>query len=230
MNNILSTDDKKYLRSVCRLLGSYGLEVGEIAFELNGYSFEYDDINWDQVSSFDNRYDTEIPLGLIPILQKIVKFLDDKQLIVELDFDDINYVNLRIEIDCDSGTILAKHEYSYLEQDEESSVTYEDDEVSDIFDVLIEAGMKKGVKVLRYSGGGDSGYIESDFESGEEVPAHIEEWCYDKLESNYGGWEINEGSQGQFTFNFKEKTIELEHTTNFYENESNTIYEENFQS
>jgi hypothetical protein len=62
---------------------------------------------------------------------------------------------------------------------------------------------------LKYNGGGDSGYIESDFENGEPSPGAVEEWCYQQLEENFGGWEINEGSQGEFQFDFNEKTVIL---------------------
>ncbi len=67
---------------------------------------------------------------------------------------------------------------------------------------------------LDYNGSGDSGYIESSFSNGGRVPANIEDWCYDVLERNYGGWEINEGSQGYFVFDTKNNIIELEHTYN----------------
>lgn len=30
----------------------------------------------------------------------------------------------------------------------------------------------------------------------------VEQICYDLLEANHGGWEINEGSYGEFVFNF----------------------------
>ncbi len=46
--------------------------------------------------------------------------------------------------------------------------------------------------------------------------------------SNYGGWEINEGSQGYFIFDLKNKTVELNHTMNVEESESKTLYEEKF--
>jgi hypothetical protein len=56
----------------------------------------------------------------------------------------------------------------------------------------------------------------------------IEEWCYKELEENFGGWEINEGSQGEFQFDFNEKTVTLSHTYNTLVDESNTIWEEEF--
>jgi hypothetical protein len=81
---------------------------------------------------------------------------------------------------------------------------------------------------LRYNGGGDSGYIEGTFENGEEVPAEVEDFCYRILEDNYGGWEINEGSQGSFFFDLNEKTINLEHEYNTEESKTYTLYEESF--
>jgi hypothetical protein len=82
---------------------------------------------------------------------------------------------------------------------------------------------------VKYNGSGDSGYIESNFdETGDSIPSEIEDWCYNKLESNFGGWEINEGSDGQFIFNFHDMTIRLDHTYNTEETTSDTIYKENF--
>jgi hypothetical protein len=81
---------------------------------------------------------------------------------------------------------------------------------------------------LKYNGGGDSGYIESDFDNGQPVPTEIEEWGYQQLEENFGGWEINEGSQGEFQFDFNEKTVVLAHTYNTILDKSNTIWDEDF--
>jgi hypothetical protein len=57
--------------------------------------------------------------------------------------------------------------------------------------------------IVGYDGGGDSGYINSDYrtEDGKtgDTPAAIEDICYDLLE-DYVGWEINEGSSGTFIF------------------------------
>jgi hypothetical protein len=86
-----------------------------------------------------------------------------------------------------------------------------------------------GILTLPYNGGGDSGYIESSFEpTGDAVPASIENWCYSELESHFGGWEINEGSDGVFIFNFNDSTVTLEHTYNTEENQTDTLYEESF--
>ena len=95
--------------------------------------------------------------------------------------------------------------------------------------------MSEGYKFVKvdYSGGGDSGYIESngytdDGDVNIQIPAGLEDYIYQILESNYGGWEINEGSDGVFIFNFNDSTVTLEHTYNTEENQTDTLYEESF--
>jgi hypothetical protein len=76
---------------------------------------------------------------------------------------------------------------------------------------------------VSYEGGGDSGYIESTYESEKgtgDLPAGIENICYNLLEE-YGGWEINEGSQGTIVFTKDE--IEVNHEWNTEEDDSNEI-------
>ena len=43
-----------------------------------------------------------------------------------------------------------------------------------------------------------------------DVSAIVEEICYDRLGAHHGGWEINEGSYGTFTFDVLNRKIELE--------------------
>jgi hypothetical protein len=82
---------------------------------------------------------------------------------------------------------------------------------------------------LSYEGGGDSGFINSTFDNPNvNVPSYVEDWCYDKLESNYGGWEINEGSQGRFEFNYKGGEVILEHAFNVEMSAQETVFEVNF--
>jgi hypothetical protein len=124
----------------------------------------------------------------------------------------------------------------YYDTGEENSVEWDDEEGKDLFEGWEKDGVfedlevpNNGILILSYNGSGDSGFIESSFdENNESVPAAIEDWCYDQLESHFGGWEINEGSNGEFIFNFNKMTIELNHTFNTEENEHDTIYEESF--
>lgn len=63
------------------------------------------------------------------------------------------------------------------------------------------------VSNVTFDGGGDSGYIQSIDSENREVPMFILDILYDVLEERYGGWEINEGSSGEFEIDYKANTI-----------------------
>ena len=232
MENILTPEEKKYLGKISRYLNSLGMSYGEITFEMEP---DDDEISYREnyfPTHFENNYNAEIPDGLVPILKKIIGYIDDDGLYNELPNDaNIDYQRFDITIYVDEKKeISLTHIYSYQTEGASEGVEYDD---------MIEEWEEKGVfndtsipednyLVLKYNGGGDSGYIESDFENGEPSPGEVEEWCYQQLEINFGGWEINEGSQGEFQFDFNEKTVILSHTYNIEESKSNTLWEEEF--
>ena len=238
MEKILTPEEKKYLGRIGRYLRSMGMDYGDIQFEMEP---DDDEISYREnyfPTHFDNNYMAEIPAGLIPILKKIISYVDDEGLYRELP-NDSNLIYQRFDITIyanEKKEISLTHTYSFETQGEPQGIEYDD---------MIEEWEEKGVfnmteipednyMVLKYNGGGDSGYIESRFESGlrnpygESVPTEVEEWCYQQLEENFGGWEINEGSQGEFQFDFNEKTVILSHTYNIEESKSNTLWEEEF--
>jgi len=229
--NILTPEEKKYLGKVSRYLSSLGISYGEITFEMEP---DDDEISYGEnyfPTHFENNYTAEIPDGLVPILKKIISYVDDEGLYDELPNDaNIVYQGFEITIDSVKKEISLTHMYSYQTEGGSEGVEYDD---------MIEEWEEKGVfddieipednyLVLKYNGGGDSGYIESNFESGQPVPPEIEEWCYQQLEENFGGWEINEGSQGEFQFYFDKKYVILSHAYNIEESISNTLWEEEF--
>jgi hypothetical protein len=228
---ILTPEEKKYLGKVSRYLSSLGMKYGEINFEMDTDDEEISYNPNDFPTHFDNNYTAEIPDGLVPILKKIIDYVDDSDLYDNLPNDgDIDYQRFEITIDGVKREISLTHIYSYFTEGDSMGIEYDD---------MIEEWEEKGVfddvsipedgrLILRYNGGGDSGYIESDFENGEPSPGAVEEWCYQQLSDNFGGWEINEGSQGEFQFDFNEKTVILQHTYNTMLDETNTIWEEEF--
>ena len=229
--NILTPEEKKYLGRVSRYLASMGMNYGEINFEMEQDDEEISYSEYGFPTHFDNNYYAEIPDGLVPILKKIIDYVDDDGLYSNLpDGSDIDYQRFEITISGVKKEIALTHIYSYYSEGDSTGIEYDD---------MIEEWEEKGVfddtsipedgyLVLKYNGGGDSGYIESDFENGEPSPGAVEEWCYQQLEENFGGWEINEGSQGEFQFDFNEKTVILSHTYNIIEDRSNTLWEEKF--
>ena len=106
---------------------------------------------------------------------------------------------------------------SELEVDEES-----DENLKPIMDELKEKGVYPYAEV-RFNGGGDDGYIESEMiiDSGRKPSqilenfAGLDDFLYNML-SNFGGWEIDEGSYGNFIIGTKTGVIKLELTWNEY--------------
>jgi hypothetical protein len=228
---ILTPEEKKYLGKVSRYLSSLGMKYGEINFEMDTDDEEISYNPNDFPTHFDNNYTAEIPDGLVPILKKIIDYVDDSDLYSNLPNDgDIDYQRFEITIDGVKKEISLTHIYSYFTEGDSMGIEYDDmieewEEKGVFDDVSIP---EDGYLTLKYNGGGDSGYIESDFENGEPSPGAVEEWCYQQLSDNFGGWEINEGSQGEFQFDFNEKTVILQHTYNTMLDETNTIWEEEF--
>ena len=237
MAEILTPEEKKYLNRTCNYLASLGMTEGTINIELDSdqYDLSQEDIDWKYVQHFENNYRAELPEGLVPILKKVMNYVIDEGVFDSPDMDSMSYQMIGIEIDCSRKELTVTHDYSYYSRDEGSSIAYDSDEDKARFDKWMEEDMQdvevpsEGILTLSYNGGGDSGYIESSFdETSDAVPASIEDWCYSQLESHFGGWEINEGSDGRFIFNFNNSTVDLDHTFNTEENESNTLFEENF--
>lgn len=230
--NILTPEEKKYIGKVSRFLRSMGMTYGEITFEMEP---DDEEISYSEnyfPTHFENNYNAEVPDGLVPILKKIIDYVDDDGLYSEVPNDGyIYYQGFAITIYVgEKKEISLTHTYSFQTEGDTQGIEYDD---------MIEEWEEKGVLddteipednylVLKYNGGGDSGYIESNFENGEPVPTEVEEWCYQQLEINFGGWEINEGSQGEFQFDFNKKTVILSHTYNIEESRSNTLWEEEF--
>jgi hypothetical protein len=72
-----------------------------------------------------------------------------------------------------------------------------------------------------YDGSGDSGWVQDMVDSSKGskgLNQQLEYICYDLLELYYGGWEINEGSNGSIDFNFEDQTVELNHSQNVEDN------------
>lgn len=226
-NNFITDNDKAILRQVAKYLRSYDMRSGVIQIENDFYNDL--DAASRHISNFSNNWGVEVPDFFNPYLEEIIKRSLRK--LDYLDNDSINYDHVDIEIDSVDFTLTITRYYGYEQPGDSGGVTWGDDTddgemveriLSEIraSDATINSD---GIVRLDYSGGGDSGYLESSFDGGGRVPAEIEDWCYQRLENNYGGWEINEGSQGYFIFNLSSEIIELEHTYNELVEESDEI-------
>jgi len=236
MKGILTPEEKQYLRRTANYLGSLGMRNGYIDIEMEQEDDRINskDVNWNYVTKFENNYSADIPQGLKPILKKVLEYVDSLDNLNN-DIDDISHQRIEININGEDKEITVRHELYYYSRDNGNMVEYDSEDDIERFNRWIDEDLEDvevpsdGILTLPYNGGGDSGYIESSFEpTGDAVPASIENWCYRELESHFGGWEINEGSDGVFIFNFNDSTVTLEHTYNTEENQTDTLYEESF--
>lgn len=90
---------------------------------------------------------------------------------------------------------------------------------------LVQQLRKLGVEMVtaEYNGEGDSGQVEDPEFGSSKVPRNIafavQDLFYAVLEDEYGGWEINEGSFGQFEWNVTDDQIHLSHSTRSWDTE-----------
>lgn len=238
MEKILTPEDKTVLKLISKYLRSNGLKEGTIEIDM-----DYGELRPEAIDSYDlfsNSYNVEIPQEFVSIVKRILSEIDKNEGLPSSDVDDINYERLSVVLDAIERQLTIEHYYSYYEPSEVDATSwsekdYEDDEENTVLELFKSINEENpdlkpedGILTLKYNGSGDSGYLEDYFEEGGSVPANVQDWCYDQLGNLHAGWEINEGSDGRFEFDIKNNIIELFHTFNNEESQTNTIYEEKF--
>lgn len=231
---LFTPEDKKILRLTSRYLQSLGISTGQIDFSFYDSDSDVDlsqEVPFGSGSNttFSNHYNVDIPEQLYPIIDKILLYCNGKT-DFDVDVEYLNYFRFELEIDAERKQVIATAYCGYYESGDVDGTTWEaseDEEVKRLIDILSEE-QENEILYLKYNGGGDSGFIEDSFDGGYQVPKEVEQWCYDQLESLHGGWEINEGSDGNFEFDLKNGIINLNHTFNEEVNKQDTIFEESF--
>lgn len=221
----ITEQQKKILNVFSMYIQTYGTKKVRTSIEV-GYDCEM----YREIYSF-NGENTKVNIdSYVDIDNTIFEIIDSADFLCDY-YDDDNRGQLEIHIDSQDKTIKFVADIYTMDTDyssdswEISENDFETD--SDMYKWLTSPeNIAIGYARLNYEGSGDSGYIE-DFmyeKKGEsiKVPEFVLDWCYGKLES-YGGWEINEGSQGHFEFNFAEGTVGLEHGSNYESTEEQSI-------
>ena len=236
MKGILTPEEKQYLRRTSNYLRSLGMKEGLIEFEMQNDEDKiyHEDIRWQDITTFSNNYSADIPKPLYVIFKKIIKYVDSLNNLNN-DIDNITWQRIELKIDCERREIVVTHEMLYYGEGDENSIDFDEKEDIKKFNEWVSEDLKdvevpsNGYLTIRYNGAGDSGYLENSFdETNDVVPSLIEDWCYRQLETHFGGWEINEGSDGKFVFNFNDSTVYLHHVFNTEEQQFDTLYEESF--
>lgn len=232
MKELLTPEDKKYLDRINRYVQSMGEKDVVLEIEAQDYDSktEISDIDWDDITHFDWQGRLDIPSGFIEILQKIFNYIDQSGQYSFPDMEGVNWNVFSVEINTVKRELTVKHQFSHYAETSEGEIEFEEPELMEQWKDQLETNgvqiPEDGVLSVYYSGGGDSGALDEDFsENNESIPGTMEDFCYNELSSNYGGWENNEGGQGRFEFNFNDGTIFLYHTENYEQQESNTLFE-----
>jgi hypothetical protein len=218
----LTEEQKKTLKLFSYYCGSYGAKTATLTVYLNeGGSVDWQDDYWysdssTRIESYDKINDL------------IDYFFNETGLMDYYDYDTQGTLHFEIDVKERKMTIEGSHrEYSTDESYKEWND--EDDDFGDLKDdfnrFFEQMGGENGR--LGFDGSGDSGQLHDNIElsSGQsmDIPSFIEEWCYDMLGYHFGGWEINEGSQGSFYFHSPKKSITLDFEQNIEDDMSDGV-------
>ena len=123
----------------------------------------------------------------------------------------------RLTVDM-TETIINTEDRSYV-RDKDDLLEDNQKELIDYFENLL-SNEGREVFTVSFNGSGDSGFIDSDcLDTNTNVSFPIngilEDYLYRFLSYAQPGWEINEGSQGDFVINTKQKEISLELGVNY---------------
>jgi len=186
---------------------SFNIQSGEIDYWYDAYG----------------RGSIKLPERLKNFYEKLVNLVMEEDF--EIDYDNYHTINVTYDID-DNQLLIRDNEVVLVTKD---SGTSEEIDSPDLLETM-KNWLDKGILMMKveFSGGGDSGYIE-DYGYDEKgnnhpIPASMEDFLYNMLESNFGGWEINEGAQGQFEIYNKSSEIILSIGVNEEETETTTLW------
>ena len=187
-----------------------------------------DEGNIDYINFYCANGEKKIPSNMMDLLTELLedtamKLYDEAR--DTYDEDMSSWSTFTVNFDKKTIKINGVDVTTYGTEDAGSYYEFEDYEEGDpMFDEFIEIrkfldGINSTGVVIDYSGGGDSGYIEGQYQSENgsgDVPSGIEDICYNLLEE-FGGWEINEGSQGKISLT--KDNIKINHLWNTEESE-----------
>jgi hypothetical protein len=202
-------------------LKSEGLDHITVPFNIQ--SGEIDDSYYEYVMSKIN-----LPQRLKDFYGKLVNLVIEEDF--NIDYDNYHTIDVTYDID-DNQLIIRDNEVVTVTRD---SGTSREIDSPDLLETMKD-WLNKGITIIRvdFNGGGDSGYIEDNGydEKGTNypIPASMEDFLYNMIESNFGGWEINEGSQGQFEIYNDSSEIILSIGVNEEETETTTLWRGNVQ-
>lgn len=176
----------------------------KVIFDIDGYNLNIQD---ERFSCRGQRINPPIPISRF--IENLMEALDSSDELPRFSEDGEQEIyNYEFVIDSENKQVSIIGNYSvYTVEETQITELYAEDEdmnnevLSNFFKKLREEGDFE--LEVPFEGSGDSGWIHDTGETRKTdnypVPPSIMETMYQMLE-DYPGWEINEGSQGEFTF------------------------------
>jgi hypothetical protein len=224
----LTPEQIKSLKLFTYYCRGYGAQVVHRQYDFQYGNLEYDELGWSspQLKSSIDSYDR---------IDDLIFDLIEKYEIGYMGNNDENYLQVLFEIDCLSNTLLVTADEEGYEYDTSGDEYEIDDhpELKSYFEEILSEYPKVKVGRVDFSGGGDDGYINDEIELdiGKKLllPESINMFLYEALESHQGGWEIDDGSQGDFSFDFESGQVILNFELNIRDYyRVDTKYQANF--
>jgi len=223
----INKEQQKILKRTLLHLMSYGKEKGTYTIE-----YSYGDSDEGQSEFSTNDYSSTIHCPIPENYREMCIEIFENYIADDLDSDENNNINFSIDT---KKKVFDIEIFTQIMREERQGQSFSLGELPDEVKNTLNKLKSKNIKSVeaRYTGSGDSGGIDDWMIDGEYTSGYaddfgaLEDFCYDELGSNYGGWEINEGSQGSFYFYpfDEENAVELSHGNNFYDDESRQFLE-----
>lgn len=231
----LTDQQIKDLKKFSLILNSMNLEDG-VQYKYNCYD------DWDHgLDGPTYRGRSVYEVGQLP--QSIDILFDD----IKNDFDIDNFYNdyygtangsLNFEINADKKQIIITYDF-YETKTDETKIEHTFQNVVNTTSPWYREGRDRKDKLLvnpefisemlkkygdiveiTYEGSSDSGWLNDEVASSDgetSLDGRLEDITYELLDLYHSGWEINEGSNGTFAYNFQNKTVSVNHNQNYDE-------------
>jgi len=220
------------LKVVLNLFNNYLEKVGcdKATFSLNAWELKIND-KWFYCGEKGRLYP---PIPMDKFIEDYMDFLKGTGNLQEFSDDgDQEYYGYEFIVLRESRKVKVMGEYSaYIEGDSHDGFLDTDEIPENILRFLEEldnSGHHEFEVVC--TGAGDSGFVEDDGRTRKDdnykTPSEVENYCYELLEQ-FPGWEINEGSNSEFYFDGRKRTVSFRFTYNEEENRVELIHEFDF--
>ena len=210
MEKNLTPEELKTLKLFAYYCMGYG--CNEVNYTVSLYNCEIDWLEKNSYCADDDGYSFTQSIEMYDKIKNLVNEIS-QEIIDAGAFDDTdcdNSASLIFNFDNKERKLNVKGYYSKM-INIPGGIVKEEDDFTPAVTEFMESLKSQNIDYFSviFDGGGDSGYIDKQGSNDIQIAAGVEDYLYEML-SDFGGWEINEGSHGTFHFNVKSGNIELE--------------------